>query len=372
MRRRLRSLAYVGLLACAACAGPTVDFPTPPADDIKAERRRQEIAQIRDYFEQLHRLDTVAFRIETANRVDCKERVIGYLGLLAVTPQSLPQKYRSFSGEALGVHWAHPTVVSVVDGSPAAAAGIVNGDQLLTINNDPLPATRSPQWITSFMKHNGDKPVTVAVRRDGEDRTLEVNPVMGCSIPVEIDINSTPNAFTNGESIVIQTGIMRLARTDDQLAVVVGHELAHVTLGHNRKRSLNEMVAATGGAMIDGGFLLGGIYTGRTFTNQFGRFGTLAYSVDFEREADYVGSYYAVRAGYSIVGAEELWQAVAMEAPDMIRTAKTHPTSPVRFLQMRRTAEEIANKQRHGLPLMPNEKKGIKVEGTTTAARAIY
>jgi beta-barrel assembly-enhancing protease len=42
--------------------------------------------------------------------------------------------------------------------------------------------------------------------------------------------------------------------------------------------------------------------TDSLFTRELGRAGRLAFSVDFEREADYVGAYYAARAGYDLVG----------------------------------------------------------------------
>ena len=109
-------------------------------------------------------------------------------------------------------------------------------------------------------------------------------------------------------------------------------------------------------AAVKGGLLLGGVYTGRSFTNYLGAVGQRRFSVEFEREADYVGAYYAARAGYSIAGTEAMWEAVAMEAPAMLTTATTHPISAVRFLQMRKTAEEIADKQRRNLPLDPEIK----------------
>jgi len=34
----------------------------------------------------------------------------------------------------------------------------------------------------------------------------------------------------------------------------------------------------------------------------------MAFSVGFEREADYGGAYYAARAGYEVAGAEEFWR----------------------------------------------------------------
>jgi hypothetical protein len=358
-------------MLCAACVGPSANIPALPADDVAAERRRQEIAQLRDYYAQMRRLDTVAFRIRTANHADCKERVSSQIGLLAVTPQSLPRKYRSFSAEALNLTSARPTVISVVEGSPAAAAGIVTGDELMTFNNEPVPATGTSDWIGGLLRSNGERQVAVVLKRDGADRTIEVNPVIGCAIPIYLEANSEVNAFTDYKKIVIYSSILRIARTDDQLAVIVGHELAHVNMGHYQKKLQNSLLGEFGGALVDGGFMLGGIYTGRAFANYMGKVGARAFSVGFEREADYVGAYYAARAGYNVAGAEEVWAAMGLEAPNSIRNATTHPTSPVRFLQMRKVAEEIADKKRRNLPLVP-ELKVVEVDAGPVAPTDIH
>jgi Zn-dependent protease with chaperone function len=354
--RGRRWWVIVSVWLCAACAGPSANVPSITLDDIAAERRRQEIAQLRDYYEQLHRLDTVAFRILTANRDACNKWVIAQTGMIAATPQSLPSKYRKFSAEALALRWVRPTVISVVDGSPAAKAGIVNKDELVSFNGQPVPVTATFRWISAFMEENGERPITVKLQREGDELTFTVTPVIGCAIPVNLEINPVPNAYTDYKKIVIQSGILRSLRTDADLAVILGHELAHVTMGHYQKKNLNGFIGEVGGAVIDGGMLLGGIYTGGAFSNYLHQAGVMAFSVGFEMEADYVGSYYAVRAGYDISGAEEVWRIVSLEAPDMIRIAKTHPTLPVRYLQMRKVIEEIADKQRRGLPLVPELK----------------
>lgn len=272
MRGWCWSVLVASLWLCAACA-PSTKLPALSADDIAAEKRKQEIAQLRDYYAQLHRVDTVGFRIAVANREDCKDWISAQIGLHAVTPQSLPRKYRSFSAEALNLTWARATVISVVDNSPAAAAGIKDGDELLTFNNEPVPVTGSPGWIGYFLKYNGEQPVTVVLRRDGVDQTLTVNPVLACAIPILLETNQEANAFTDYKKIVVQSGYLRTLRTDAELATVVGHELAHVNMGHYKKKLINEGAGALGGAIIDGGFLLGGIYTGRAFSDYLGRVG---------------------------------------------------------------------------------------------------
>jgi predicted Zn-dependent protease len=200
---------------------------------------------------------------------------------------------------------------------------------------------------------------------------VEVKPVIGCAIPVNLEINSEVNAYTDTKKIVIYSSFLRVARTDDQLATIVGHELAHENMGHYQKKLQNSLLGEFSGALVDSGFLLGGIYTGRAFTDYMGVVGARAFSVGFEREADYVGAYYAARAGYDVAGAEELWAAVGLENPNSIRKATTHPTSPVRFLQMRKVAEEIADKKRRNLPLVP-EIKLIEVDAGPVTREDIH
>jgi predicted Zn-dependent protease len=136
----------------------------------------------------------------------------------------------------------------------------------------------------------------------------------------------------------------------------IGHELGHGWLGHGSKRQANALLGAVAGAAVDGGFLLGSVWTGGVFTRQLEKTGSRAYSVAFEREADYVGAYFAARAGYDLAGTEEFWFAMGQTHPDDLRFARTHPTSPVRFLQMKKVAEDIAEKQRNHLPLVPDLK----------------
>jgi predicted Zn-dependent protease len=252
-------------------------------------------------------------------------------------------------------------VLSVAETSPAAAAGIKSGDHLLTLNNEPVPRYGTAGWIGGFVRDNGNRTIQVLVRRDGVDEMHTVTPVKACAIPIELATDSTPNAFTTDDGIVVYSSMLRLARTDAQLALIVGHELAHANLGHLDKQRVNTVIGWAGGAALDAGIMLGGISTGGAFIRQFTRAGAQAFSVAFEREADYVGAYYAARAGYDLAGAEDIWRAMSLETPDSIRIGRDHPITPVRFVQMQKAAAEIADKQRHHAPLIP-EFKVIQTE----------
>jgi hypothetical protein len=361
-------MAGAGL--CAACAMPVSRLPPIPAQALAVEQRSEQVAQIQAYYAQLARVDNVAFRIRTANRQFCKT-VAAQVGLHAATVRSLPSKYRSYTNQALNVSWTKPTVIAVAANSPAASAGIKTGDQILRLNGTPIPAGRTQHWIDNYLTNNGMKPVRVDLDRDGVERTVTVSPVMACAIPIRYVTNDQVNAYSTGDKIVIFSAIVALAKTDDQLAVIIGHELAHANLGHVEKREQNALLGQLGGAVVDGGFLLGGIYTRGTFTRHFGRAGAMAYSVAFEREADYVGAYYAARAGYDVAGAAEIWRAMAQMHPGSIRLTTDHPISPLRFIQMREVAAEIADKERRHLPLIP-ELKPVATQAAPTPSAYNY
>jgi Zn-dependent protease with chaperone function len=320
---------------------------------VESEQRKQQINQLRIYFAQLNRVDNVAFRLRVANRHDCTSWAWAQIGLVAGTVPSLPHKYRSFTHHAFSISWTRATVLSVADNSPAAAAGIKPGDQLLTFNNEPIPRDRTAGWIGSFVRNNGVRPIRAQVRRDGVDTMHTIVPVVACAIPIELQVDSSVNAFTTEDGIYISSSILRAAPTDAQLALVIGHELAHANLGHLDKRRANTGIGLIGGLALDAAVTSAGIPTQGIFSRTFSRAGARAYSVAFEREADYVGAYYAARAGYDLVGAEEIWRTLSLENPDAIRITTDHPITPVRFVQMQKAVDEIENKKRRNLPLTP-------------------
>jgi len=344
---------------CAGCAVPEARLPELPAQALAAEEHSEKLTQARAYHTRLARIDNVAFRIRVANRQFCRT-VAAQIGLRAATVRSLPKEYRYQVGEALNIDLTVPAVIAVADRSPAFTAGIKRGDQVLALDGKPVPPENAQHWIDDYLKGNGMTPVTVNLRRGGADMALTVSPVMGCAMPIQIGSKDAAKSRAKGaakerstsDKLVISSAAVALAKTDDQLAIVIGHELAHANLGHVQKRVQNAWLGKLGGAAIDGGFLLGGIYTHGAFRRHFGKVGAKAYGTAFEREADYVGAYYAARAGYDISSAAEIWRALRGTS-----FAGNHPVSPARFIQMREVAKEIAEKKQRHLPLMPEWKE---------------
>ena len=97
-----------------------------------------------------------------------------------------------------------------------------------------------------------------------------------------------------------------------------------------------------------------GIETGGQISKIGAGIGQYHYSVDFEKEADYVGLYILARAGYDVNGANDFWRRFTVQNPGGLKSSYTHPSNPERTLSMKKTAAEIEAKKKSGQPLLPN------------------
>src|SRR6185312_1451166 len=114
-----------------------------------------------------------------------------------------------------------------------------------------VPPKSTVEWIGGFVRTNGEKPIQVLVRHNGIDEMRTVIPVIACAIPIDLQIDPSVNATTTDDGIIISSRILRTARTDAELALVIGHELAHANLGHLNKRQANAAIGWISGAAAD-------------------------------------------------------------------------------------------------------------------------
>jgi predicted Zn-dependent protease len=140
------------------------------------------------------------------------------------------------------------------------------------------------------------------------------------------------NAFCMpGGKIVFYFGLLqKLQLSDDEVATVMGHEIAHALREHARERM--GKTAATRGAIEIGAALFGLGNAGRMMADMGGQLLTLKFSRDDETEADIVGMELAARAGYDPAAGIGLWQkmlAANKGAPP--QWMSTHPAGESRI-----------------------------------------
>jgi predicted Zn-dependent protease len=165
--------------------------------------------------------------------------------------------------------------------------------------------------------------------------------------------SSVPNAFAlPGGFIVINRGLLVGLKSEAELAAVLGHETGHVTARHSMagyQRALAANVLLTGISVAAGGkagvMELSGI-TASLINNGFSR--------EQEREADWLGIDYMVKAGYNPEGAVKLQEYFYSELergknPMFVEGLfRTHPFSKERLTNARaRVADRYPNTVRN-------------------------
>ena len=143
------------------------------------------------------------------------------------------------------------------------------------------------------------------------------------------------NAFCMpGGKIAFYYGILaKLQLSDDEVAMIMGHEIAHALLEHARERMGKTM--ATRGAIELGAALFGLGNAGRGLADMGGQLLTLRFSRDDESEADALGLVLAAQAGYDPRAGISLWQKMLAGnrgAPP--QWLSTHPSGESRIREI--------------------------------------
>ena len=165
---------------------------------------------------------------------------------------------------------------------------------------------------------------------------MEWNPrARGWKWEVNLIGSSQINAFCMpGGKIAFYTGILdKLKLTDDEVAMVMGHEIAHALREHARERMGKNAATGIGANLLSQ--LLGLGEVGQTVTQYGAQLLTLQFSREDESEADLVGMELGARAGYNPRAGITLWQKMASAsqgAPP--QWLSTHPSGSSRIADM--------------------------------------
>ena len=148
------------------------------------------------------------------------------------------------------------------------------------------------------------------------------------------------NAFAlPGYKIGVYTGLLKYAKNQDQLAAVMGHEIAHVIAGHGNERVSEQMAAQAG--LAAAAALLGQeqnsntqlILAGLGLGVQYGII--LPFSRTHESEADLIGLELMAKSGFKPEESISLWQNMASAGLSPPEFLSTHPSGETRIRQLR-------------------------------------
>ena len=360
---RIQALLLGGVLTLPAC-GPTFQAPPVSPGLIESERLRQKEEMLKAYFERIEQVARVTNLIAAKNVELCDDQTEPHLGIFWADKKMITEEYWDVAERVFGIG-DNLRVLAVVPGFPAEAAGVKPGDVVLKINDSEIVSasamfdkTSKSDRAREMLRNAGMEPAVLEITRTGEPVKLTVYPIPACTFSAKVAIKETVNAFADGNTIAVTTGMLRFVKSDDELAVVLGHELAHNILAHPTKGRGSAIAGGFLGLLLDAAAAAGGVNTGGLFSQWGAQAGRLMFSKDYEREADYLGLYFAARAGFDPSRAPDLWRRMAIEHPASIKDnfLATHPSTPERAATLQATVQEINNKLRSETSLLPSRK----------------
>lgn len=203
-------------------------------------------------------------------------------------------------------------VLTVDDGSPASRAGLQVGDVVVELDGKPL---RTSSDLYRRLDRPKRSEIPVLVRRGAQELEVQMPLELGCFTGAGLWLSDQVNAYKTHHGIYITSGMIRFATSDDEIAILLGHELGHGILQTGSKPH-------------------------------------------FEADADYIGLYLAARAGFEISAAPEFWKRIALRNPYVLTDSRnsgfrSHPRSAGRALALESTIQEIQAKLHDDLPLDP-------------------
>ena len=299
-------LRPIGILAVIVigCAQPTTHRPTVSLPELSQEITFQAREEFRQEMELAERVRRIADSVLRAGSAFCGEndRRTGFY----YTDKSLWAKLNAIDRNiyldyyGLSEDEKYPYVTDVSPGSAADRAGLKRGDRIVRFNNHRVDPIRKKvkeryigrtgavqnvkiveKWVRTLANAAEDAPrykpfpvevlrrhaiTQLKVERELLERSEVTHKDTTFILQMERDticknqvfpVNGrSVNAYTDGKNIGITKGMASFA-SDEELALVIAHELAHCTEKHIRKKKTNAILGGFLGGLADG--IMGGL-----------------------------------------------------------------------------------------------------------------
>ena len=274
------------------------------------------------------RLATIAERLTTANVDLCDQRQPA-LGMVLHSLRQYRESDWPTVKRVFGFR-APVAVEAVIDGGAAKAAGVAANDAVVAIGDQALPTSASASGKPASIDRDrawslidtapASQPLTITFDRGGEITRRTLTPRVACRSRFEIVIGNGYDAQADGT--VVQLGERFFeGMTDEEVAVVVAHELAHNVLHHR--------------ARLDAAGVSRGIAA------EFGRNARLIRET--EDQADQLSVYLLANAGYDSQAPGRFWRTWGSKlGTEGIFRSRTHSSGSARALAMNKMADAVA------------------------------
>lgn len=219
--------------------------------------------------------------------------------------------------------------------SQMIAMSLTQYDQFLE-EHPPVIGTADARMVTNVGRN-----IANAVERYMQNNNM-TSRLEGFEWEFNLVDEDVPNAWCMpGGKVVFYTGILPYTKTEQGLAVVMGHEIAHAIARHGNERMSQQLMLQAGGTILS-------LYLAEKeeenrdlYMAAYGVGSTLGVSLPFSRahetEADKMGLIFMAMAGYEPAAAVDFWQRMAKSGgakpPEFL---STHPADETRIENLRK------------------------------------
>jgi len=320
---------------CATVTGSSVS-----RQEIEASKSLLEVRALEYQIKQVKRVNEIGYHlVQFIPQEDINVKPRPFLGLFCIDRSKVTARLFNQKLEQ-GVF-----IAFVLENTPADSIGLKSGDVVLAINKNKVNSNQ--QVVSRVNRLKAGSKAVLTVLRDGRKEHIYLSVE---EIPVNVRFSvvdaQSVNAAANSQGVVVTYGLLNFAKSDDEIAAVIGHELGHFSRGHIKRLQGGQIVTTivalglgataevfspgSGDAVVRG---MNGI--GSLFSSKFSR--------DLEREADYFGVKYIYLAGYDPEVSATFHERFAIEIPQTMISSylSSHPSSPERPIRIKKIIEEL-------------------------------
>ena len=326
-------------VAFSSCSNKTFNqsfyLPKVSSIDEKEEVFLQKKILINEMIDASKILHQISWPILKENKDICNNKDSYSLGILFATEKDLPERdsafFRVLFNENINTYYlkkfnamSFPIVISVAKNSPAYKATLNENDVILEINEQnvsnfrkKLKESLAQSSVTHFTILRNDKIIKKSIQG-----------IKACNYNVQAIPAPSPNAFADGEKVFVTLAAIKLARTEDELAFLIGHELAHNIYHYNYKKGSEANSLAIN--YLDMPKLKN--------LNSFFLFSTQSK----ETEADLKGVEIAFKAGYALENVNDYWRRLSVFNPSLISSSSSiYKSNALRAIMISKTLKRL-------------------------------
>ena len=280
------------------------------------------------------KIHDISWQIMRANRDYCNRARINAFGIMVSNKNNLEKNLRNSFFSAAPNNNLYTSdlsddfgmIVSVAKESPAFKIGIQEGDVIHSINGKNYNSLNYKNLLKTAAKNEY---LNLVIFRDRKEYNFTLNSEIICGYPVQPMISPIPNAYADGSKIFITIATLDFIEDDQELAFLIGHELAH-NIVHYDGEGLQE-VEALPLPFYDSPAI-------RNITDVF-----IFQSGAKEIEADMLGVEYAIRAGFKQDKAANYFRRLSIYMPVLMKDSifRMHPGNVKRAAKIENKVKSI-------------------------------